>query len=61
MTPLLKTPKVHRNANMTAPVRTLYVRQPFRKYTGNSGLKNAIYPTFTSIRSCGTRQHYKCV
>ena len=42
---------------LSALMRTFYVKQPFSKSTGNSGLKNAIYSTFTSIRSCGTRQH----
>ena len=42
---------------MTAPVRTLYVRGPFRKSTGNSCVQNAIYPNFMSIRFCRTRQH----
>ena len=45
---------IHNNAKMTTPVITFYVRQPFQKSTGNSGLKNAIQPTFTSIWSCGT-------
>ena len=43
---------------MTAQVRTLSIRGPFLKSTLNGGLKKAIYPNFTSIRSCRARQHY---
>ena len=34
--------KVQSNANMTAPVRSLYVRGTFCKSTRNSGVQNAI-------------------
>ena len=40
MTPSPKAPKI------SAPVRTFYVRQSFRKSTGNSGLKKRDLPHF---------------
>ena len=42
---------------MTAPVITLYVSQPFRKSTVNSGIKTENLATFVSLRLCRTRQH----
>ena len=46
--------EVQSNENYTAPVRTLSIKGPFRKSILNSGLKKAIYPEFTSMRSCRT-------
>ena len=59
MTPYLKALKGSEQCQDDCTGENFYVTQPFRKSTGNSGLKHAIYPTFTSIWSFVTRQHYK--
>ena len=54
--------KFQSNAKMNAPVRTLYVRQPFRKATGNSGLKKRDLPHFyvnTVMRDQTAQEHRK--
>ena len=38
---------------------TLYRRKAFPKSTGNSALKNMVFNTLLSLRSCRTRQHWR--